>query len=169
MINAGREKTVKCPRCKYISFDYNERCPKCDNDLSRERKAFDLINFKHNPPHLLNSLTGDFGDTDRGLDRADWSVETDTNPEDLDMHLDTEELSEGLPEQGFSLDLADLEDETVDSEGSAPEELDSADISLDDLALDLPPDQDLIPQGSSEVATVEIAPENLHYSEDQEK
>jgi hypothetical protein len=169
MINTGREKTVKCPRCKYISFDYNERCPKCDKDLSHERKAFDLINFKQNPPHLLGSLTGDFGDTDRGLDRADWSVETDTNPEELDMHLDTEELSEGLPEQGFSLDLSDLEDEIVNSEGSAPEKLDSANISLNDTALDLPPDQDLIPPGSSEIATVEIAPENLHYSEDQEK
>jgi hypothetical protein len=149
MVNAGKEKTVKCAKCNYISFDYNERCPKCDKDLTRERKAFDLFNFKHNAPHLSDSLTVDFGDTDLALDLAGLSVETDTNPEELDMQLDTEELSEGLPEEGFSLDLSDLGDELIKSEGSAPENLDSGNISLDDIPLDLPANQDLIPPASS--------------------
>ena len=29
---------MKCPKCKYISFDHNENCPKCRKDLTEVRE-----------------------------------------------------------------------------------------------------------------------------------
>ena len=156
---------MKCPKCKYISFDYNERCPSCGKDLSQERKMFDLIGFKRNPPYLLDSLTGESSDTGLPDDAASWSVEMDDEPEELDMQLDKEDLSEALPEEVFTLDLPDLDDEILNPEGSALEMLGSGDASLEDTVKDLPAAQGL----SSEIATAEIGPEIWPQSENQGK
>ena len=163
---------MKCPKCKYTSFDFNERCPNCNRDLSSERKVFDLIAFKHNPPYLLGSLTADFRDSGLPLDAGKWSIETDTDSQDLDLHLDLdkEELHDAMPEEEFTLDqedLDDLEGEIVVPEANAVEALGSDDISLNDTILDLPADQGLDQPGSSEMLTTEIAFEELRLSEDQ--
>jgi len=158
---------MKCPKCKYTSFDFNERCPNCNKDLTRERKAFDLIAFKPNPPYLLGSLTADFRDIGLPLDASSWSVETDTDPEDLDMQLDKEDLSGALPNEEFSLDLADLDSEIGSPEGNALESLDSSTISLDETVPELLAARDIVPPPSSEILTAEIAPETLRHSEDQ--
>ena len=156
---------MKCPNCKYISFDYNERCPSCGKDLTKTRKMFDLIAFKRNPPYLLDSLTGESSDTGLPDDAASWSVKMDDDPEELDMQLDKEDLSEALPEEVFTLDLPDLDDEILSPEGSALEMLGSGDASLEDTVKDLPAAQGL----SSEIATAEIGPEIWPQSENQGK
>ncbi|MEO0248933.1 MAG: hypothetical protein ABIN58_05195, partial [candidate division WOR-3 bacterium] len=48
---------MKCPRCSFTSFDYNQACPKCGNDLSRER---DLMGFPAYQPKSL-AILGMFG------------------------------------------------------------------------------------------------------------
>ena len=158
---------MKCPKCRYTSFDYNERCPNCNKDLSRERKPFDLIAFKHNPPSFLQSLTGAFADMEPYYDAGSLSVDAGVQGEDLDLHLDKEDLYESLPEEEFSLDLEDLEGEIVISEDNALEMLDSGDISLNDTILDLPAAQEIVPPPSSEILTAEIVSEKLRHSEDQ--
>jgi hypothetical protein len=158
---------MKCPKCKYISFDYNERCPNCNNDLTRERKVFDLIAFKHNPPSLLESLTGDFADIESYLRAGSLSVDAGVQGKGLDLHLDKEDPYESLPEEEFSLDQEDLEGEIVISEDNALEMLDSGNISLNDTIQDLPAAQEIVPPPSSEISTTEIAFEELPYSEDQ--
>ena len=50
---------MKCPKCSYISFDYNEICPKCNKDISGEREKMNLPKFRPNPPFLLGSLVGE--------------------------------------------------------------------------------------------------------------
>ena len=158
---------MKCPKCRYTSFDYNERCPNCNKDLSRERKAFDLIAFKHNPPSLLQGLTGDFADMEPHPAAGTSSVDAVAEGEDLDLHLDKEDLYESLPDEEFALDLADLEDEIGGPEGIALESLDSSNISLDETVPELLAVQEIVPPPSSEILTAEIAPETLRQSEDQ--
>ena len=50
---------MKCPKCGYISFDYNDSCPKCNKDISAEREKMNLPSYAPNPPSLLTALTGE--------------------------------------------------------------------------------------------------------------
>lgn len=47
---------MKCPKCDYISFDYNDTCPKCGNSLTAERTEMNLPDYKPAPPFLLGAL-----------------------------------------------------------------------------------------------------------------
>jgi hypothetical protein len=123
MIATGKlwEEKMKCPKWCYISLDHKERCPKCNNGLARERKAFDFIAFTYNSSSLFESLAG----------------------EDLGIHLDGEDLSESLLEKEFSLDLADLEDEIGGLEARALESPDSGNVSLDETVPELDAAQEI--------------------------
>ena len=158
---------MKCPKCSYISFDYNERCPNCNRDLDREKKAFDLIAFKHNPPSLLQGLTGDFADMEPRPAAGSLSADTSVEGEDLDMHFDREDLSESLPEEEFSLDLADLEVEIGGPEASAFESLGSGNISLDATVPELHAPQEISLVDSAEMLTAKIANKKQVTSDDQ--
>ena len=37
---------MKCPKCGYISFDFNEKCPNCSRDLKEIREKLILFPFK---------------------------------------------------------------------------------------------------------------------------
>ncbi|MBW1764537.1 MAG: hypothetical protein JRJ23_07350, partial [Deltaproteobacteria bacterium] len=54
---------MKCPKCSYISFDYNSVCPKCNKDISSEQKKMNLPAFRPDPPYLLSMLTGEADDS----------------------------------------------------------------------------------------------------------
>ena len=49
---------MKCPKCNYTSFDYNQVCPKCGNDNAEEQTRLKLSPNKPNPPFFLASLVG---------------------------------------------------------------------------------------------------------------
>jgi hypothetical protein len=49
---------VRCPKCGYVSFDYNLQCPKCRSDISLEQSKMNLPSFKPSPPFLLGALVG---------------------------------------------------------------------------------------------------------------
>ena len=81
---------MKCPKCGYISFDYNEVCPKCNKGIANERDKMKFPSFKPDPPSLLGTLTGKAkktGDVDL--------METPDTAELLDRELDfsTEDLA----------------------------------------------------------------------------
>ncbi len=50
---------MKCPKCGYISFDYNLSCPKCNKDISSEQEKLHIPAFRPDPPFLLGALTGE--------------------------------------------------------------------------------------------------------------
>jgi len=50
---------MKCPKCSFVSFDYNQVCPKCGHDLSLERELMNFPSYKPKPLSLLGVLTGD--------------------------------------------------------------------------------------------------------------
>ena len=120
---------MKCPKCGYISFDYNQRCPKCSKDLVPEQKKRNLAAFKHNPPFLLATLTGDVNDIDSALEAGIATDAASFGEEDLEMHLDTEVPSTTEADvEDVSLDLGDLSltenvpETPAASKGAAPDE-----------------------------------------------
>lgn len=59
---------MKCPKCNFISFDYNDACPKCGKNLTHERDLMDLPSYKPrviSPPDPLNAHTETPDDTTR--------------------------------------------------------------------------------------------------------
>ena len=55
---------MKCPKCGYVSFDYNESCPKCDEDIRGERTKLNLSDYRSDPPFLLGALTGQVNESE---------------------------------------------------------------------------------------------------------
>jgi hypothetical protein len=52
---------MKCPKCNYVSFDYNQVCPKCNKDISAEQLRMNLPTYRPSPLSLLGALTGEAG------------------------------------------------------------------------------------------------------------
>ena len=137
---------MKCPKCGYISFDYNQRCPKCNKDLGPEQKKRNLVIFKHNPPFFLGSLTGEANNVDAPSGAGMVDDFEALEGEDLDMHLDAEgSLETGTAVEDVSLDLEDL----------------SGSDDLGDLSF-----QEDAPQDESEMVTTEIEQKKAPASED---
>jgi hypothetical protein len=175
---------MKCPKCRYISFDYNEVCPKCNKDLASERKKMNFPDYKPNPSFFLGSLTGDLGDSRFGIEVGAITGKEDVEIKDLEMHLDIETSQEGTekPQPGEAPEL-DSQEIVTDIDLEEPsglqfeqeEEPDEGDISLDlgDLSLDeeTPPAkaaQEMAPYSTSELVTSEIDKKKLGITKNQE-
>ncbi|MFZ0448372.1 MAG: hypothetical protein WAL98_03955 [Desulfatiglandaceae bacterium] len=71
---------MKCPKCGYISFDYNQICPKCSKDIGNEQKKLNLPAFKPDPPYLLEALTGSASESRIGLEPGTFVESPDMEP-----------------------------------------------------------------------------------------
>jgi hypothetical protein len=107
---------MKCPKCNYVSFDYNQTCPKCGKDISVEQEKLNIPAFKPAPPSLLGGLlgeahpggSGDMPETDQpsGISLEDASrvavasAELDDSQE-IDLGLELHEDREGLDLEGI--------------------------------------------------------------------
>ena len=69
---------MKCPKCGFISFDFNQFCPKCNRELADEQIKLNLPFFRPDPPQLLGILTGEAFDseTDIQSDESDLGEES---------------------------------------------------------------------------------------------
>jgi len=77
---------MRCPKCGYISFDYNQVCPKCNRDISTEQEKFNLPSFRPEPPSLLGFLTGDANESNVNL-RVPSGSHIDKAPvEEIDLN-----------------------------------------------------------------------------------
>jgi hypothetical protein len=47
---------MRCPKCGFISFDYLDRCLKCQTDLTGERHKLNLLAITPNPISLPKIL-----------------------------------------------------------------------------------------------------------------
>jgi hypothetical protein len=79
---------MKCPKCGYISFDYNEVCPRCKKNIAEVRDQMNLPSFKPVPPSMLGGLTGD--ENDSGVD-VEVQESEDTSGGGLNLGLSTED------------------------------------------------------------------------------
>ena len=123
---------MKCPKCGYISFDYNEVCPKCNKNIAALRDKMSLPSYKAAPLSMLKALTGEASDTD-----ADISVQVSDDTasvleEEEGLSLEDSQAIEAMEKtfkdsQEFDMQLETTLDEVWDE---TPKE-DAADLSLD--------------------------------------
>jgi hypothetical protein len=126
---------MKCPKCSYISFDYNQICPKCNKDISEEQRKLNLPGYTPEPLFLLGALTGAASESQIGLE-----VETFKDTSELEK-----EIATGLDDTGA------MERETVFGSGagefkmeeSIPEELPAVDLSEIEMTPEAEEDEEL--------------------------
>ncbi|MFH1489497.1 MAG: hypothetical protein ABII06_11395, partial [Pseudomonadota bacterium] len=101
---------MKCPKCGYVSFDYNQVCPKCSKDISSEQEKLNFFPFRPNPPSLLGALTGEANESHVGL-RAGTSASFGSMTPDDSMVLDDSALIGGVEDESQELEISlDSED-----------------------------------------------------------
>ena len=118
---------MKCPKCKYVAFDYLDICPRCGKDMSAEKAKLNISAIKPNPPSLLGSLTGDLDDSSVEL-RVPESVKEGAE----DVKLKGEEE---IYDDGSELNI-NIDEESLSASGESAE-LDLGDLSSSDDEKDL--------------------------------
>ncbi len=133
---------MKCPKCGYVSFDYNENCPKCKKDISSDRDRMKLSAYKVDPPFLLGALIGEGGGP--GVESTLGAGEGIDTPSGFDAQEEmfspqiSEEktLEEGSEE--FTIDPKEFSFEDYETDGDQSEPSEADFIHLDDLMTDEP-------------------------------
>jgi len=119
---------MKCPKCKFITFDYLDICPRCKHSLSNEKSKWHIDAVKPQPLFLLGSLTGD-------LDDSTAISITGTDEEQVD---DIETSENEVYDDGIELEL------NIDGENLIESE---EDIDLNSVELNLPKENNEIELG----------------------
>jgi hypothetical protein len=126
---------MKCPKCKYTTFDYFDMCPRCGKDISGEKAKLHIIAIKPNTPFLLGSLTGDLNDSSAAF----------VVPESVKKASDSMTLNaDGIYDDGSELNINMDEESVVGSLSEAP---DISDLSStgDDYELEIDIDSEQMP------------------------
>jgi hypothetical protein len=123
---------MRCPKCRFVSFDYLDQCKKCGTDLSAERERLNLFNFEPSIPHFFGVLD----DADQGLDGL---FEPTAATDDIEISLDDDSGASG-PDKSAELEgdeviMLDEPLETAQEAEPAIIEL-SADDEVPELILD---------------------------------
>jgi len=150
---------MRCPKCGYISFDYNQMCPRCNRNISNEQEKINLPSFRPEPPALLGFLIGEANESSVSIRvpssgsridkdssqeiRMNDSVildhhQLDFETKDLDVSFEPGESEEDLFEQEF--------------EAESAEKLSDADLQLEER----PGDEAAIPAGPEEDISLDL-------------
>ncbi len=129
---------MRCPKCGYISFDYNQVCPRCNKGIVEEQEKLSLPSFEPAPPSLLGILIGEADDSMSGLQVDNASVmdassmEIDFNDSAAMLHTDSVGMGE---ETDFEISLE-------------PDSLNDQNVGTEDVeSLDLLPDMEIGEEG----------------------
>jgi hypothetical protein len=137
---------MKCPKCNYTSFDYNQTCPKCGKDNSEIQAQLDFSPNKPNPPFFLASLISMEGSGGQETVATSPLFPSDTD-DDFD-NMDSEDLLialEDLDGSGGASDDAEPKGEAEDElqfdlDDSSGATLEPLEQSEDDILFELEPD-----------------------------
>jgi hypothetical protein len=102
---------MKCPKCKYITFDYLYTCPRCGKDMTPEKEKLNISSVKPNTPFLLGTLTGDLNDSSVGI-----KVPESTEEGAEGMMLGDEEVYDDGSELSIDIDEKDMSESDKDTE-----------------------------------------------------
>lgn len=144
---------MKCPKCGYVSFDYNLSCPKCNKDISSEQEKLHIPAFRPDPPFLLGALTGEANETQAGMTHTGSQISFE---KEADISLD---------------EPSPLDSGEITVEDSSELSLDSGEFSLDDtssLALDTAEVQTDAAKGFQRPKTVEDKGGSAEFEEELE-
>ena len=138
---------MKCTKCSYTSFDFNQTCPKCGKDLSAEGARLRLPSYKPTPPYLLTSFTGETGGFEpltanetsgvsSFLENRDEEIfMLDDNTSDSSESLKNSSLNDGENELMVALDELSFEYEpALEMESETQESREKEDLSLPDIS-----------------------------------
>ena len=112
---------MRCPKCGYISFDYNQVCPKCNKDISAEREKMNLPSYKPNPPSISGGAAKGAGGSAAAEQEAGFRPE-ETIELKFSSSQDLDTQSESATEE--SVDLLGLSPQTIEQEGTISFDLD---------------------------------------------
>ncbi len=166
---------MRCPKCGYISFDYNQVCPKCNKNIANEQAKLNIPAFRPNPPSLLGILTGEGDESNIGIDRNLSKSMTDSHEMDVGLDESTGiSTSEIELDEGHDLDEIGLKQEdSGDFELSGEEEtlaVESEEISVEDTDTLITPSDEGEGEGISldleDVSLEEGGEEAISLSED---
>jgi hypothetical protein len=59
LIHKKAAGSMRCPKCGYISYDFNLECPRCRSDITIEQNRLHLPSFRPSPPFLFGKLVGE--------------------------------------------------------------------------------------------------------------
>ncbi|MBN1626163.1 MAG: hypothetical protein JW944_06520 [Deltaproteobacteria bacterium] len=123
---------MKCTKCGFISFDFNQVCPKCSKGLADEQRRLNLPSFRPEPPMLLGRLLGEnYEDAEVEIVTDHPAVMEDTF-QSADSDID-DSLS-GINEDMLSSeDKEDLDDLTLGLEEHTPSSEEGGEDYLPDL------------------------------------
>ncbi len=163
---------MRCPKCGYISFDYNQVCPKCNKDITDEQAKMNIPSFIPEPPALLGILIGE-----SGASNADFHVgrssAADTSAMDINfgdsgalMSADSLVMDEG---QDFEINLESEESEdfgtpadqgdqslSVGSDFEIGEEEEDLSLGMDEITFGDSPDIDDALEEDDESMDIEL-------------
>ena len=135
---------MKCPKCGYISFDYNEVCPKCNKNIAALRDKMSLPAYKAAPLSMLKSLTREGSDSDSDISVQVSEDTASVLEEEEGLSLEDSQAIEAMEKtfkdsQEFDIQLETTLDEVWDEAPKA----DESDLSLDieDLPVEGHPDR----------------------------
>lgn len=127
---------MKCKKCGFISFDFNQYCPKCNRALSEEQRSLNLPAFRPEPPMLLRRLLGDAyddGDVDLIPDRHTVMEEPAAGGAGLDDSLSGLAEDEVLLEDEEEFDVVSPPPSLKSKSGSGPKDKEPV-LDLDDIS-----------------------------------
>jgi len=162
---------MKCPKCGYISFDYNQVCPKCSKDITAEQARLNLPSFRPDTPQLLEMFIGEGDESGAGLDTGEFSdiegdtAEFGTGTDYFDSGApDTEEVEFGDEEPGAAADedaLSTFDFEELESD------TDEMEITFDTSVTDfeLESDEEGIGRTTGELTEEETGATGISLSE----
>jgi hypothetical protein len=141
---------MKCPKCGYISFDYNQNCPKCKKSLHEQAAKMNLPGYKPAPPSLLGSLFDSDEDMEINFDDTNFEKINETEIKLPGLAEAVAEIDSDQDEiEEFSIDFDDfsIDGEQTDSrqESKKPDDADlesAALTSYEDHASDQDPEID---------------------------
>ena len=128
---------MKCKKCGFISFDFNQVCPKCNRGLSDEQRSLNLPAFRPEPPMLLGRLLGEsYDDADVDVAPGKPAIMQQQEParrsgfdDSLSVDLDEEVSFEDEEE----LDVVSMEPAPKSGAGSERDDIEPI-LDLEDIS-----------------------------------
>jgi hypothetical protein len=132
---------MKCPKCNYVSFDYNQVCPKCSKDISAEQDKLHIPAFRPDPPAALGTLIGEASESQAGMNLSGSSELEYGSQQDIRLD-DSSALDSGEVDFRDSGDLA-VRMETGADAGFGGETGEYNQDVVSDFEFESPVDEDL--------------------------
>jgi hypothetical protein len=160
---------MKCPKCGYISFDYNQVCPKCNRNISFEQEKINLPSFRPETPSLLGFLTGEANESNvnirvpSGSHRMDKDSSQEINLNDS-VILDQDQLGIDSHDLDVSFEPEESEEDLFDQDLAAEpaKKLSDADLRLEGKT----GEEDVITSEPEEEISLDLGDLSLEDSED---